>query len=305
MSHFYHRGHRYVASLVCIVGVGIAQALCGAWASAHPVARTKPFCGQAIVKNYEKPLDGLPSAKALAGREHLPFGPAALHLYPASVDAGPRLLVGGGVFGYGFQTQVEGGLKLNWSLRAAAYALGGKSPRRVDVTRKRIQFVGGGKQPDITVSLPATPGLYRIDFAFKDRRDGILGAFRDYVRVLKPFRRVRLGISAETFKVGETLLGRLENIGTEEVLFGAPYAIETLLDGSWVRVGPGRHIWPRYIAGLKAGGAGGCIHYTIPSEFQAGRYRLAKQVEYEEGDLSKVIYAEFDVMGTIASRQSG
>jgi len=47
-----------------------------------------------------------------------------------------------------------------------------------------------------------------------------------------------------------------------------------------VQVGPARRVWPRYLAGLKAGGASKCFVYRLPSDFVPGRYRFGKAVDF-------------------------
>jgi hypothetical protein len=113
-----------------------------------------------------------------------------------------------------------------------------------------------------------------------DKQHVRLGEVSEYVRVMAPVFNARIGTEKRVYGRGQELYARVENLGTVQVRYGAPFAVERLVGSDWVRVGPENSVWPRYLAGLSAGGAGECMRFSIPQNFETGEYRLAKSISY-------------------------
>ncbi len=102
----------------------------------------------------------------------------------------------------------------------------------------------------------------------------------------------------QSYRPGDVVYGRMENIGTETVGDLPGYRVERLTATGWVRVGPsglGRPPAPPPI--LTAGKARG-IAFRIPNSARRGKYRLAKWAERHDGDdeySPTTVWADFDV----------
>ncbi|HEX2280291.1 MAG TPA: immunoglobulin-like domain-containing protein [Thermomicrobiales bacterium] len=112
-------------------------------------------------------------------------------------------------------------------------------------------------------------------------------------------RSIRVGTDKRGYRPGETLFARVENLGTEPVRYRKPFAIDKLVNGAWIRVGPGDEIWLRDVARLGAGQAGECMAYRIPRGFGPGNYRVAKEVETvgSGGWVDLLRYGDFNIGG--------
>ena len=263
----------------------------------------KGYCEPSIVRNYERPLRRLPAVRRPPNTKRLPFGPRRLEFYQAFALSGERLIVGKGSFGYGFLDTGFGAqrrLRVGWIVRASLFSVSkeGVTERRLGRVRKRFGVVGSINQPHIALSVPASPGFYQFDISFQKRRGKRLGKFSEYIRVMDGFVNVRVGTKRKSYRPGETVYARVENLGTEEIRFGAPYAVEHLTEVGWVRVGPKTRGWPRWLAGLYAGGAGKCMDFRIPETFAPGLYRIVKSVKYgpwKRGETDLTRFGKFEV----------
>lgn len=245
------------------------------------VAKSSPqrgYCSMPSVGGYEAPLRHLPPLYRPPIDNPLPFGPQNSVLLQEGVSRTGRIVVGGGRFGYMLSDRPRSrSQQLGWAVTASLFSLSERGHSRGLLKRVNTRFRTTGEEPNISLVLPAEAGFFRFDISFK-RRGKVLGTFSEYLRVLDPILEVRISTMRRAYRPGETLLARVENVGTESVGYGAGYSIERLTDVGWSRVGPSRTVWPRYATGLGAGEAGECMSYAIPNDLPIGRYRFSKAI---------------------------
>jgi Big-like domain-containing protein len=99
---------------------------------------------------------------------------------------------------------------------------------------------------------------------------------------------------------GQAVFGRIENQGTEPVLYGAPYRIEKRDGTSWSLApeSPDNFILPLYDASPGESGDE-CSFFSIPSSMAPGHYRMTKEVGFgrpaRKGEAT-ILTAEFDIL---------
>lgn len=268
-----------------LAGVGIILCLALPAADADAAVQGWGSCSldPGLARDYEQPLSGLPEIRRMPESGRLPFGPPALELYETAMHG--NVIVGQGSFGYDFVTRSHTrNLPLGWTVGAEMSLLTqrGGVKRVVDRGRVWIEKVDNAKQPGISLETPEKPGFYRFDIWFEDKGGAFLGRFGEYVRVVEPRLDVRLGINGRSFRAGETVLTRVNNLGTEPVLYGAGFSVERFEGSAWLRppeidLGP----WPLYLGLAGPGGRGRCSGFEIPADLPAGRYRVVKEVGLE------------------------
>jgi hypothetical protein len=82
----------------------------------------------------------------------------------------------------------------------------------------RVTGLDAADQPGIYLGPPPTRGFYRFDIQFTDRNGVLLGFYGAYLKLARPFWKVRLGLNRRRFHPGERVLSRIENVGTETVV---------------------------------------------------------------------------------------
>jgi hypothetical protein len=259
-------------ALALAVGLPGAATSAAAGSSANPsfCSPTKPLRDFGLSKLpplREFPLDKQPS-----------FVPPNVNVY----DSGEQIVTGPTSFGYGFsEDNLEGTVKLGWTVTAQLWRItrGGRPLRQVRSTVLQIGRLDAAHQPHIDADLPGQRGFYRFDFQFSDRDGSQLGSYGSYVRVVKPFWRVRLGIEHRSYRSGERVQTRVENYGTEAVAYGEDFLVQRLEEGRWLRdralTPDGFFLW---LGILRAGNPSPCIGPRIPSGTEPGRYRILKSV---------------------------
>jgi len=257
------------------------------------------YCRSPLVRDFSKPPRVFPQQHPIPVSTALPFGPPNVEFYEAFDLPGRRLLVEGDQFGYRLARLTGGKVRLGWLVtgRLLSVDRNGRPVSRIDDLRKVVRSVGNGAQPLISVEVPGKEGFYRFDLLIQDSVGRRLDSYTEFIRRLPPAVDARMGTQRASYAIGETLRARVENVGTTEVRFGAPFRVERLEGEEWTRVGPARHVWPRYLAFLRAGGTSSCITFRISSQFAPGKYLIGRSVEAgkrgEEVELE--IYREFTV----------
>jgi hypothetical protein len=171
--------------------------------------------------------------------------------------------------------------KPNWNVTAQLISLdpSGASLEEVAHGHIRIGSIDNAYQPSLTLPVPDRPGFYRFDVQISDAKGTRLGAYGEYVRVVEPSVKVRLGISDRRFRPGQSLAARPEEIGTSWISFGEHFEVERRSSGGWRPYPPlNTRNWNLWLGTAGPGGAGRCSHLRIPPETPAGRYRLVKGV---------------------------
>lgn len=267
------------ASFVVVVVIGFAPA---------PAATAAGVCNTEVVRNYLKPVEGLPD---LRKTDDLPFGPSGLFLEPRGQS--PLMLPGNHDLGYtvSFRRGTSNGRPnphLNWLVTAKLARLNrrGVARRALGWDRKRITSLGPRR--DVSLRLPSSvaAGLYRLEIVFRNGADKRLGRFGEYVRVLRPTGPTtsRLTLNKTSFLPGETVSAEAEEHGIGWLEVSDVYSIETYDGSTWTRapispkgvslligtlIGPGEatsvsHFNP----------SASCWSFTIPSGAPPGLYRF-------------------------------
>ena len=281
-------------SLAIVLAAGVDTA-----SASMPTGEQRSFCKPRMVGSFLRPLSGLPERHPVPKSGRLPFAPRALSVDEVGTQAGYRLMSGGGEFGYEFFFESPTIRRLGWIIKLQGFAVNrqGRVTQRLGTAQREIARIGGLLQPRALLAIPSRPGFYRVDLSVESSTGRKLGAYREYLRVMAPEVSVRVGLSARTIGHGDEVMGRIENIGTTPIEFGAPYSVEYLSEQGWIRVAPQRSTWPRYTAVMYAGSSGACMHFRVPPEFPAGQYRFKKAVHgVSPGSvLEQVVYGEFSV----------
>lgn len=269
-------GSRLVVALVALVLAlslpGPSPAAVAAASSANSAfcAPTKPLRDFGLSK--------LPPLQELPLEEQPAFVPRNVNVY----DSGEQIVTGATSFGYGFSEEnYEGTVRLDWTVTAQLWRIsrGGRPLRQIHTATLRIGRLDAAHQPRIFTAVPGRRGFYRFDLQFSDRNGDQLGSYGSYVRVVKPFWRVRLGIERRSYRPGERVQTRVENYGTEAVAYGEDFSVQRFEAGRWRRdralTPDGFFLW---LGILRAGRPGPCIGPRIPAGTEPGRYRILKAV---------------------------
>ncbi len=193
------------------------------WRPVDPLSYGNPaFCEpKGLVRDFG--LSRLPAVSEPPESGELPFGPRAIQLW---TFGGPVLLTGQS-FGYHLSGEGYGRPKpLGWTVRARLSVAGptGKTGREVDSEEVEIRMIDVADEYDLALGPLHRPGFYRYDIEFLDSEGEILGSYSEYIKVFeRQFWKVRLGLSGKSFRVGERVLSRVENLGTEIPSFGEEF----------------------------------------------------------------------------------
>jgi hypothetical protein len=261
-----------------------------------------PFCEGGVLHDYLTPLEHLPSLHAPSATGQIGFGPAGLRLvaFPSLVAAptgysnsfrgspGYRLF-------FDRSTPVK---PLNW-FTTATLARVDQRGRAVDITyRKRRHLVALTPRHGGGVSFPAPPpAMYRLTVVFRTEDGEKLGEYGFYFRVVEPTQEAMLTLSAASYSPEQTVLGRIDNLGTELALYGDPYVIERLGGSTWTKTpeSPSLPYDPLYPADPGLAGSH-CSPFRIPPSMQPGRYRMSKDIyRLAPGHELTTLTAEFEI----------
>jgi hypothetical protein len=166
---------------------------------------------------------------------------------------------------------------------------------------RQVRSIGRDHSVRLLFEVPVKPAYYMVSTTFTspNGRRGF-GFFKFYFRAIRPTRAARLALDADSYARGQTVFGRIENRGTEPVLYGAGYRIERYDGMSWSLApeSPDVFILPLYNASPGESGEE-CSPFPIPSSMAPGHYRMTKEVGFgrpaREGETTTVA-AEFEVL---------
>jgi hypothetical protein len=203
-------------------------------------------------------------------------------------------------FGYVFsEDNYAGPVIVDWLLSATLSALrhGGQSTYEIAHTTRFLKDIDAAHQPHIGLTPPDRRGFYRFDLRITS--GGItLGSYSAYFKLVRPSWRPRLRLDRRFVYAGQTIQGRVENLGSERVSLGEEDFVQRKTAAGWVGAG-----WSPGLDGLVEtqlgpGAAEGCFARSVPEDAPLGRYRLVKPVEGPAGsaDRRKVLLkAPFEV----------
>lgn len=207
-------------------------------------------------------------------------------------------------FGYGFSEHNYGGTVLvDWTVTAQLWAVTSDGERLNEVDNGQL-FIGrlnAAHQPGLYLTPPTRRGFYRFDIQFANRSGDLLGSYSAYLRVVRPFWKARLGLSGRTFHPGALVLSRVENFGTETVMYGEDFSVQRFENDSWAHVPDlARGPWFMWLGAAGPGASGRCSALRLPNDVAPGQYRIVKEVgrpPWPNGKRSRHLTARFDVAG--------
>lgn len=187
-------------------------------------------------------------------------------------------------FGYAFSEEnYRGAVRLDWTITAELWTVDKQGNRLQEVDRQELVIgrLDARNEPRIELTpLKHRRGFYRFEMQIADQSGKVLGAYGNYFKVVRPFWRVRLGVTPRTARPGQRVWSRLENFGSESVEFGEEFGIQRLELGHWVsQPDLTSGVWLLWAGWLGPGGTGFCNSIELPKDAPAGSYRFVKHVE--------------------------
>ncbi|HYG96380.1 MAG TPA: immunoglobulin-like domain-containing protein [Solirubrobacterales bacterium] len=251
-----------------------------------------PFCDSTIVAPVRQSPADEPKPDGRLG-----FGPAGVRM-----AVPPRLVTGGGKIGY--ELYLDPRAKVahpRWRIITLL--------RRLKPSHPSLTFAGEDVRrlrtitPDRRLSTyfnvsdkPAGYAVIAIFTSLDGRRE--LGRFRLHFKVMPPTFKARLALDASSYSAGQTVFGRIENLGTEKVSYGASYRIERYDGATWALAPetPNHFTLRLYFAPPGETGSE-CSPFLIPASMAPGRYRMSKEVNFAESlERDQIsVSAEFEI----------
>jgi hypothetical protein len=240
------------------------------------IADADPFCETSVVRNYRKPLEGMPPLHSSPLGERLSFGPR--NVFFGRTGPWP-LVVGSAEIGfhlsYASITKHNTGPPLHWLVTAKLAQVDLSGLVRDVIDWKRVDGLELSDRISFSFQPPSKPALYRIEVVFRNKSRKKLGRFGEYFRVMRPTLDAGLSLNGASFRPGETVSARLENYGTEALSYGLHYSIEAFDGSAWAR-SPISPSGPVVAIGLATGPgeAASCWDFRIPPDAPPGLYRF-------------------------------
>lgn len=256
------------------------------------------FCKGVKVRDYEAPLDRLPSVRHAPENEDLPFGPRNMSIYQSAFS---RVIVGKGGFGYRFFDETYGireKVDLDWDVKTTLSRIDrrGMVLRQVASEDQHFDLVRDIGEMSFWLDTPPGPSLYRYDIEFRDHGSGdLLGAYSEYLRVVKPTFHAGIAVNLDQVRPGQRVLARVENRGTSWINFGLEYAVQRLEGDRWVEQDLGVDGWLLPMILMSGGQSGWCMPYRVPADAAPGRYRFVKGLGFSGRRDGKRATAAFSV----------
>ncbi|HEX6667779.1 MAG TPA: immunoglobulin-like domain-containing protein [Solirubrobacterales bacterium] len=263
-----------------------------------PVAPTH-FCGGGAASARLTPFKPRPRLHSPRPDGRMGFGPTGLLLTPL-----PRLIVDAGSVGYSLAlTETTAAVHPNWDVTTVLTLIDwrGTSLKALRRVHRQVGTVNEGEDVGVRFPVKSTPAFYRVTTVFDNEAGKRLGEFGFYFRVASWTEGAHLVLDSNSYRPGETVIGRVDSLGPEAVLYGQPYAIERQAGPSWVPA-PESPRGPWLMVGYitSPGYAGrNCSRFHIPAGMRPGRYRMSKdygtRANFRQADN---LTAEFSVLPT-------
>jgi hypothetical protein len=295
-----------------VLSIGLAAVALGSTATASAVtyvpvppviyepapASPPPFCAPVTVSDLLEPLAHLPKLHAPPASGRLGFGPASLRLHPL-----PALVTDEGRVGYKLDLNRHApSLHPNWVVTTTLARIDsrGRAVKTIDRVRRRLKTVRVGRGAAVQFEVEGESSLYRVITVFRSKSGKKLARYGFYFRLVPTTSNARLTLDASSYRVGDTVFGRIENFGTLPVSYGAQFAIEQLEGASWNRTPQSPRVFPLLSYAAEPGKSGaGCAQFRIRQNMEPGHYRMSKEVDFEIVPQLRsehaTLYAEFDV----------
>jgi hypothetical protein len=285
-----HRGALALGLVVLVIGIAVGER------HARAATDSTAFCGQRVVRDYLAPLRRMPGLHQIPASGRLPFAPKGVSL----IVLGDGLRVGKDLVGFRFSDEgIDVRRRLNWTVESAMAPVGSRgqllsSPRSktIHYGTELVDDIGGPR-----FRVPSRPAFYRFDLVFRNGEGRELGRYGAYFRVVRAQLKSRVALSASVAAPGETLLARVENLGTEVALSDTVFRVERAEEAGWSEVAklvvPGLRPGIRSI--LSGGEASRCVSYKIPLDAAPGMYRVSNRISPYRGESQGTLFEEFRV----------
>jgi hypothetical protein len=266
------------------------------------------FCTDRVVHDYELPLRSMPADHPPP--KELPFGSRRLSISRLGFD---KLALPGETFGYRFGGNGKGigrnaegrllhPLSLHWNVITTLWAVDRHGRLVRVVARKHRYFNEVHNLMVLEFALAVRrAGLYRIGLSFKKPDGTLLGSYNEYVRAIPRQVSMRIATSQPEFHLGETALGRFENLGTEDVQLPEEGALELerYEDGQWIQIprilGEGVAGWTGDVSVISGGDATSCYKVELPPGTTTGLYRFSVAAK-PFGSRTRTVTGQFMVL---------
>jgi len=293
------QGSRVITT--ALLGAIVVLALAGRATSAATPEAEAAFCQSTPVRDYLAPLKALPKLRAPSTTGHIGMGLRRLRM-----ESLPQLAIGKQQIGFSLTLRKKGPvLKRDWIVTTTLERVN-SSGRPVEMLR-RTRSEGLrvlSNRHDFGVSFwVEKPDLYRVSVSFNTADGREIGELGFYFRAVPRTHHARLVLDATTYRAGDTVLGRIENFGTDMVIRDGTYAIERLEGSTWTPTTVSPEGARQSIYSVIGGETGkDCIPFPIPSTMAPGHYRMTKIIIFHSNFFPPRIFAptarsaEFDVI---------
>lgn len=275
--------------------------LIGAWAPSAISAGEGTSCGRtSVVRDFLAPFAKMAPIREVPSSGKLPFGPKGLKLHSWA-----GLLAGPGSAGFWFSDEAfEHQRNLQWRVESSLFRVNrtGKIRSKIATQNRRLTVVDVNDLRGFLFDPPESPGFYRVDIRISSLvSNRELGAYSEYVRVMRPRIDLRVKIERSTVAPGQTARARLANFGTVPVsspsyVFG--FTVRRFDGSQWVYV-PENPPRGRVRKRMQILGPGQenreCLRYLVPMDQPPGEYR------FQSGGL----IAEFEVVAPAPQTRLG
>lgn len=230
-------------------------------------------CRKSVVHQYAPIGKALPPIRRLPASGRPSFAPSDVEI--SLIGLSP-VVVGSGQVGFysSAAAPFSRNLPLLVTVRLLSVSRSGQDAK-VRATRQfRLEDWSELAKRNLGFRVGRHPRLYRVDVTF--RRSQFESRFSEYFKVVRPRLGVRLGVFASNLAAGNTMVLRMENLGTTPIYYGYFFSVDQFVEGQWT---PSQFVpdgWPTVGLGLLAGRSGPCEKYPLPADMPLGTYRIIK-----------------------------
>lgn len=281
--------HRSLAALAATAALAAALLAPGPATAAVTYGLEPAFCRPTVLHNYLKALDRLPRLR-WPKHERLGFAPK-LHLVSLPQLVSPAFSRAPKV-GFRLFAERRSRSYSGWTLTATLTRVRWDGRVLERVARAKLDL---GNPQGKTFKVGEEPGAYRLTVDFRSDTGKRLGSFGRYFRIVQPNPAFGFAINATAYRPEQTVLGRIENVGSTQLVSSGAYRIDRLENGAWVHAPedvPAQETFELYF--IEPGRTSDCTRFWIPPQMPPGRYRMVREVR-QLGSIYD-FPAEFDVL---------
>jgi Big-like domain-containing protein len=209
-----------------------------------------------------------------------------------------RIVRPGEPYGVALDDYTRNKVTREWRIKGRMLALDGAGAVVEQVSHDKLP-TGSGRydSPSMRIRVGDEPGFYRLDLSVA-RAGRWSGRYSLYLRAMPPHAEGRLAIGGDTFRPGQSVGMRVENLGSEVIQHGYGAGLEHYEGGEWASV-PEERIEPLMGYGVEGGEVGACLPFELSPKLEPGRYRFVKEVSVlkeTRGYRDYHLTAEFEVV---------